>query len=231
MIKIKLDQYPHNIFLRDNKTDIQVYKELIERRNFYEMSKYGIKFKNGQNCLDLGANIGMQTIYLLNKGCNVISFEPDKGNFKILKKNTKHYRKVDIINSAFSHYDENEIVFYENRNNKNAEKRNDYRYTTEPLKTYVEAFRSDNFYAGDLKQSFDFVKMDIEGGEFGLIDNELIPDCKLLVMEYHNTKDRSGENYLKRLDILRKQFKEVHVQEHMLKKANTKQGFDKTIKL
>jgi hypothetical protein len=60
-----------------------------------------------------------------------------------------------------------------------------------------------------IKERFDGVKMDIEGSEFGLIDNWFLPRCQKLVLEYHTSRDASFENLQRRLEVLESHFKNV----------------------
>ena len=58
-------------------------------------------------------------------------------------------------------------------------------------------------------RSFDGVKMDIEGSEGGLLDGELLPECRKLVLEYHLSRDPSIEHLKRRLDVLHRRFRTV----------------------
>jgi hypothetical protein len=51
--------------------------------------------------------------------------------------------------------------------------------------------------------------MDIEGSEFGILDDDLLPACDKLVMEYHTSRDRSPTRLKKRLAKLRERFDHV----------------------
>jgi hypothetical protein len=57
--------------------------------------------------------------------------------------------------------------------------------------------------------------MDIEGAEFGMIDQGMIPPCKMLVMEYHLSHDNDMAHFRKRIKILKKKFKTVYYIESM----------------
>jgi len=62
-------------------------------------------FKAGDVLFDIGANIGLYSIYAAKKGINVIAFEPESQNFALLNKNfslNKCYDKVMCLNAALS---------------------------------------------------------------------------------------------------------------------------------
>lgn len=53
------------------------------------------------------------------------------------------------------------------------------------------------------------IKMDIEGGEFEILDKKLLPPCKRLVLEYHTSRDPSVDNLKSRLQYLQETFSQV----------------------
>jgi len=62
---------------------------------------------SGMVVLDIGANLGIYTLYALQAGCEVYSFEPTPSTFDILKKNVKvngfeNSNKLQLINKAVS---------------------------------------------------------------------------------------------------------------------------------
>jgi len=67
-----------------------------------------------------------------------------------------------------------------------------------------------NFHASGFNFNVDGIKMDIEGAEFELIEQGLLPPSKKLVMEYHFSKDRSFRNFVMRMNILKKRYNNVY---------------------
>lgn len=62
-------------------------------------------FKTGDVLFDIGANIGLYSIYAAKKGIDVIAFEPESQNFALLNKNVylnKCWNKVMCLNVALS---------------------------------------------------------------------------------------------------------------------------------
>ena len=69
---------------------------------------YKINDKNSknkvENIIDLGANIGIETIKFkfFFPNSKIIAVEPEKSNFEILKNNTKNYNGIHLENYAIS---------------------------------------------------------------------------------------------------------------------------------
>ncbi len=62
-------------------------------------------FKTGDVLFDIGANIGLYSIYAAKKGIDVIAFEPESQNFALLNKNVylnKCWNKVMCLSVALS---------------------------------------------------------------------------------------------------------------------------------
>jgi FkbM family methyltransferase len=97
---IKSKNYPHNIYYRKNG-DYGVLGHL------YDTSyKINDNFSDDKiaTILDLGANIGIETIKFKKfyPNAKIISLEPEINNFAILKSNTEKYDNIFIENCAIS---------------------------------------------------------------------------------------------------------------------------------
>jgi len=85
---------PNNMYIAHinrNETEF-MYKEIFEEQNYLQ---YGIDIKPGDCILDVGANIGMFTLFV-NHICSdvrVYSFEPIPSVYEVLKINTSIYAK------------------------------------------------------------------------------------------------------------------------------------------
>jgi len=122
--------------------------------------------KKGDVVLDLGANIGVHTLLLaklVGENGRIYAFEPDPGNFKLLKKNinANKYRNIITIQKAIT--DVNDIIkFYQMKEypagNKIHDASNKLRFIE------VESITLDSFFE-ELEPKIDFIKMDIEGAE------------------------------------------------------------------
>jgi FkbM family methyltransferase len=142
----------------------------------------------------------------MNNGGTILSYEPDEDCFEIMKMNYENNfddSKWSIENCAISNKRQATLKFY--KGGKDTD-----RYRTSLIPNTKDTIVLKNTHCSYIKDmKFDGIKMDIEGAEFGLIDEDLLPECDKLVMEYHLTKDKSMENFHKRMNKLRERFSEV----------------------
>ena len=124
------------------------------------------EIKEGNVVLDIGANIGDDTLTLARivgeKG-KVYAFEPDPENFRLLKKNVNvnKYRNVVLVDSAVSNVN-GKLKLYLSENNKA-----DHRiYESNEARKYVEVGSiSLDTYFRNKKIKIDVVKIDIQDAE------------------------------------------------------------------
>ncbi len=188
---------------RPGTTDEAVLREVLENRS-YRRASMGFDVKAGERWLDLGANIGAFALYCRTRGATAECYEPDPGNFKVLRLNAPGF---NCYQTAVSARPEPELPFWKGRN-----PTDHYRATMLDTGTLPRhpSGTLPNLYGGFLKgMQFDGVKMDIEGAEGGLIDLYMVPKCEKLCMEYHNNRDKSTENLRRRLGHLKELFQQV----------------------
>lgn len=106
---IIIEKHPKNIkypiFLRHPSSDLLAYKQV------YESPSYTFELDFVPNIIvDAGANIGLTSVYFANKYPNakIISIEPEKNNFELLKKNVSNYENIIALNAAL--WNENKEV-------------------------------------------------------------------------------------------------------------------------
>lgn len=185
---------------REGTTDSQVLTEVVEKRG-YRRAKVGFDVEQGEHWLDLGANIGAFAIYCKLRGATAICYEPVKECFEILTRNASGF---ECVQAAVTAEKTNSIKFYKSR-----KEENQYRGSILKQGSMIEYDSVDNVWAGNLREEYSGIKMDIEGSEFGIIDNNIIPKCKKLVLEYHSSRDPSAIHLKTRLDALRTRFQHV----------------------
>lgn len=130
--------------------------------------------------LDIGANIGVHTIFFSNiavKGL-VFSIEPQKSVFAILLENTKKLKNVITLNIAVSNslglanfYVAKDDAYSSLKNTKRKNLRRVDKVVTVPLDTLMNAFGK-----------IDLVKIDVEGFE-----TEVVKSMSLIIEEYRPT--------------------------------------------
>lgn len=157
----------HKMFLDDQ--DILGLKG----NGIYERSETELvtkEVKKGYVTLDIGAHIGYYTLImarLVGKEGRVIAFEPDPDNFDLLKKNIEinGYKNVVLIQKAIANKT-GKINLYISEGN-----RADNRiYDSQDGRKYieVETIRLDDYF-GTYNGKINFIKIDIQGSEGGVI--------------------------------------------------------------
>jgi len=157
--------------------------------------------KSNPRIIDCGANIGLSLIYFkrLYPNAVITAFEPDKDIFAILKTNLSNfsYGDIELINKAVWNSN-NSIKFLASggvggRINKAEEGEQVIEIPAVRLKDYLE-------------KEIDFLKIDIEGAEFDVIN-----DCKEKLNNVHNIfiEYHSEENREQKLDEILKILKDA----------------------
>lgn len=99
-----------------NKSETEfVYREIFEEQTYL---KGGITLNDGSTIMDVGANIGMFTLFAARecKNANIYAFEPIEPVFKVLKQNVELYDiDVKLFNCGLSEVSRmEEITYYPN---------------------------------------------------------------------------------------------------------------------
>jgi FkbM family methyltransferase len=127
--------------------------------------------------LDIGANVGLFSLYFQDQAKMVYSLEPTPGHFSILKRLTANYPKITPLNIALSDQDA-DIDFFICSNNTTMNSmtaRSDTEYTENitvrgvTLATLLDELKLDHV---------DFIKCDIEGSESFALTYESIGAVK-----------------------------------------------------
>ena len=148
---------------------------------------YGDVVEPHERWLDLGANVGAFAIYAARWGASEIDcYEPDPDCFRVLEMNTANRlrrTRVTLHQTAVTAARDQALPFWKSKNPENH-----WRATAAPTDGYIEhpAGPLPNRH-GEFLRSLDYdgVKIDIEGSEFGLIEQGFLPRCRKLVIEYH----------------------------------------------
>jgi FkbM family methyltransferase len=158
---------------------IKTYKEIFGT----EIYQFSTSTKNPV-ILDCGANIGISTLYFaINYPTSTIyAFEPDKSIFNILSKNIKDNKLTNVVAYNDAIWTTDCTLSFSNKGSEASQID-----MTGISSTKVNAIKFSHFLSK--LEHIDFVKMDIEGAEF-----EVIQDCanylhkiEHLFLEYHGT--------------------------------------------
>lgn len=99
-------------FYSYNKSELQFLHEEIFGDNVY--LKHGITISPGACVIDVGANLGMFTVFagMQAKGVKVFSFEPMPPVFELLKLNASLYPHAELFNIGLSDKEEEAVFTY-----------------------------------------------------------------------------------------------------------------------
>jgi FkbM family methyltransferase len=190
-------KYP--VFLRRKETDFWVYNEvfvggfLSGKLSYNIVLPYCPKFM-----IDCGGNTGLTSIYfkLLYPEIKIVTIEPEKSNFELLKRNIAPYQK-DIIALNMGVWNKTTKLVVKNYTGRAFE------FVTEEVVTnandasenYVDAIgikdvlsKHVNINMGEEYGVIDLLKIDIEGAENELFrtNYEWLAQTKAIVIEFHN---------------------------------------------
>lgn len=181
------------------------YNNLDYYKNLFNI----IKKKKIKSYIDIGANIGEVCNIYFEKICSLEKaylFEPDIENYNFLLKNIKFPKKVVTYNKAI-YYGKNTPKLFKNFNP------GGFIVSDKHPKNFVDSGQEINFTT--LENIFlsnidiDLIKIDIEGGEFELIENsQYLHSVPYIEIEFHydpaklNIKSYIKEHFFNHTAIL-----------------------------
>jgi FkbM family methyltransferase len=189
-----------HIECRTKSTDINEAVVVLSTKE-YPLNLSVLDNRDKKVIFDLGGNIGTFAVWFdhLNKGVDYAGyiFEPHLGNSHILKKNLKlnNVTKFSIIKKAVS--GTSGIFKFDISGGFDAFK------IDENSKNFieVEAVKLSDFCKNNNLQKIDLFKIDIEGGEYNIIENDLdfiSSNIKVIMMEYHNIDNNKNFDYIQK---------------------------------
>ena len=172
------------VHLRKGTSDFHVFLQVLAFEQ-YDVGK--LDGKKVITIVDLGANIGLSTLYLKVKFPNaiIVAVEPDPDNFSMLKKNVAQLPGVHCVNKAIWHSSQMLGLFDTGGGA--------YSYLVKEEsseeKAAVPAMTMNELMAEFQLSSIDLLKIDIEGSEKELFAENCIPwlskvDC--VIIELHD---------------------------------------------
>ena len=143
----------------------------------------------GARIIDCGANIGLSVLYLkkLCPDAEIIAFEPDERNFKLLEKNVQSFglTKIELRKEAV--WIENDFLRFSNKGTLGSK-------IVEEAVSDGQTIRVKSTRLKDLMdRKIDFLKLDIEGSEYLVLKDiaENLHMATNIFIEYHG---RYAEN-------------------------------------
>lgn len=187
------------LFYQINETDI--FRPLLNNSNTKNLV-----------VLDLGANIGLWSIYAAAASSRILAIEPSPNTFKVLKEMVSQFPNIEVAQLALAPRDGN-CFFYENDVNTTCNST----VNTYGTMTMVEGIKLSSILKRFKLNHVDVCKIDVEGAEElsllladlqavdGLIDSFHI--------EVHNTPDTSWNAIMGRIirDLTTVGFIDIHI--------------------
>jgi len=211
--------------LKTNHANVWAGKMFLHPNDTFRLSVHGIhgahdlkifkdNVKDGDNVVDLGANIGYFTLILaklVGPTGKVFAFEPDPRNLALLKKNVEYnnYKNVIIVPKAVSDVNDkctlyvSQKTFGQNRIYK-PEKTDTQKF----IPTDSETIRLDDFFkTNNLLNKISFIKIDIEGAEFLALSGmkeilKLNKNIKIFTEAEISYLEDAGSSYDQFIDLL-----------------------------
>ena len=180
---MKMDTYIGSFEIRDD-WDKEVVMEVVERD---EYRRWGdIQINKGDMVLDLGAHIGSFSRLAASLGANVVAFEPNPNNFKLLRENTWDLNVTTRRSAVGVSYEVNLLVDQD---------RNElHKVVDKPSKHTIKV---PCVLLDDLISEYghiDLLKMDIEGSEYPVLyESKKLDQVKQITMEWHYGSSKMAE--------------------------------------
>lgn len=181
---------------------------------FFIKNKYGKYFtKKYYNVVDVGANVGIFTEYLLQNEITekIIAVECDSKALKDLTRNFKREHRVEIYSRALHHEENTKILFYHSEENPVISSA----IPPEKLVNHMAGLKGEHVVEVDtitikdliLKLgTIDLLKIDIEGGEYNIMDNinpSLFQYINNFLIECHFFEEDYKEKYKRLINKLK----------------------------
>lgn len=190
-----------NFVLRKNTSDNHVIDEIF-RKSVYGEKPVGIVF-------DIGANIGAYTLYGAQVAEHVFAFEPESSNYECLEKNISlnKFKNIDIFKKAIGDK-KRDVLLYRGYANKGMSSTT---IETSSDTEKVEMISLEDALVLCGVDHIDTLKIDIEGGEYQLIENApdyLFEKIDRINMEFHRVPGKQLDDLI---HILKKRGYELKI--------------------
>ena len=206
---ISTSKLPHTVYMRPGSTDRCVFKQIFLKQDF------NIPILNAftpKTILDLGANIGMSSLYFANRfpDAKIIGVEPDEDNGRMFAKNLEHFPNVKFELAAVRG-DNKKVIMDDHGKGESG-------YMAEESEEGLPALTIADVMDKYNLEQIDLIKMDIEGSEKSVFEanyDRWLPHVKVLFVELHERKapgcTAAMENAIKNHSFTQQNSGEYHV--------------------
>jgi FkbM family methyltransferase len=174
------------VTLRGNGTDPFIFDQIFTDRQ-YEFDTKGIELAT---IIDMGANIGMATVFFKNRFINatIIAVEPDAANMNLLKKNTTTLSNIFYEQCAVW-YKTGTGVFINAADDASSFAIRDVNENDMDEAAIINTITINDIVLKYNLEKLDLVKMDIEGAEreiFKRDNSKWLSITRILIIELHD---------------------------------------------
>lgn len=176
--------------------------------NYNEMFVTGhyecYNIQNLKTVLDIGANNGLFSKYLVEKGCeSLYLFEPNKEATKNIRSIIGNHSKYEVIEKAVS-ANGGDLTFYVSHNNTTigSTSRDHVAKHANPIEIKVPSISLKTFIEERNLEKIDLIKMDIEGGEYVIIESleeEIFNITESFLIEFHGNDGSNVDKMINRI--------------------------------
>jgi len=176
---------------------IKYYVKTLVLPKYKYLNKFSIH--NGDIIIDLGANVGEVTEFYARKKALVYSYEPNPHAFSILNRKFQHYKNVFLHNEAVSNYTgKAKLWLHENHGVSEIGFSQGSSLQADKINVGKEYIDVNVSHISDILANHKHIKLlkvDIEGGEYDIIDDILANADKIdhVLLETHGDKNPSFE--------------------------------------
>lgn len=177
-IHLRPKGFREDVFLRVGTSDFFTAMEIKES---YDVSpNFPV-----HNIIDLGGNIGLASAYFASKfpKAKIVTVEPEASNFEVLRVNIAPYPNIFPVNKGVFHKECYLRIINEGTAN------NCFRLEESEEPTSIHAISIPSLMQQYGMDTIDILKMDIEGGERYLFNeqaHEWLSKVKILMIELHD---------------------------------------------
>jgi len=191
------------IKVRPHTDDLKIVKSNFVTQHYF---KDYIPIPKGSIVVDVGAHIGAFSVMVARKAHRVLAFEPEPGNFQMLKKNKEvnHFENVSIFEMAVSGscgYQDINVYSKGSTGNHSL-----YQGSTKGAeKQRVQTISLDEIIRREALNRIDFLKMDCEGAEHDILRYMSFDTARKIMgmgMETHGVSPESSIDIPARLKEL-----------------------------
>lgn len=179
---MRISRLQHPFTLRNNPHDYGTFEEVVVKEGYNVPLDF-----SPLTIIDGGGNIGLTAAYFATRfpHAQIVSFEPDRENFELLKQNTSGYPNIKPMNGGIWSHSANLVVRDTGLGNNGFMVEEVAAGTAGSIKAWgiADVMQQMNWTSCDL------VKLDVEGSEkeiFSANYEKWLPHTKVLVVELHD---------------------------------------------